>query len=194
MAKITINVSDEKLDKTIAGIEDPSEALKAIGALFTVKAQRSFREQKRGSISWAPRGVPNVAGIIGDFNKGQNPKARRFQARPAMIDTGRLRGSISWVVSGNGVTIGTNVPYARKLQEGIASTVSLTFAGRQKLRQWYRGQSKRKRKEFGKEMGWLFRKTSITVTPSARPFLTIEDQDVKEVMKLVKERVINVSK
>jgi len=194
MAKISINVSDEKLDKTIAGIEDPSEVLKAIGALMTQRVQRSFRTKKRGSHVWEPRGVPNVAGIISDFNKGQNPKARRFSTAGLMIDTTRLRGSIEPSVSGNSVTIGTNVPYARKLQEGIASTVSLTFAGRQKLRQWYRGQSKRKRKEFGKEMGWLFRKTSITVTPSARPFLTIEDQDVKEVMKLVKERVINVSK
>mgnify|MGYP006908281628 CR=1 FL=1 len=67
---------------------NPRPVLRAIGAMVDSDSQSSFRNQKLGPVAWPPRAVPNIAGIVGDLNVGRRPPSRRFQARPALIDTG----------------------------------------------------------------------------------------------------------
>jgi hypothetical protein len=47
-------------------LKNPRGMMERIGAMLTSRAQRAFDEQKRGSVKWPPRSVPNIAGIVDD--------------------------------------------------------------------------------------------------------------------------------
>lgn len=108
--------------------DDPiRNALTQIGALLTGRAQARFREQKFGGVNWVARKVPNIAGIIADLEVGKNPPSRRWDPRPALQDTGRLKGSITWRLVGDGaVEIGSNLSYAADAQYGAHRVFPLT--------------------------------------------------------------------
>ena len=111
------------------GAGDPRRnALKQIGALLTASAQRRFKTQEFSGLSWLPRAVPNVMGIVSDINAGSNPnRERRGEQRPANIDTGRLRSSISWrVLDEDTVQVGSNLHYAGIAQLGGLSVLPVT--------------------------------------------------------------------
>ncbi len=168
-------------------LEDTRGVLDGIGALMQQKATEAFRRQGRGQELWRPRGVPNVAGIVGDLNRGGFPKARRFDPRPALVDTGRLRNSITWKVAADGqsVTVGTSVPYAVRHNEGLPSEVTLTPAGREQLSRWLRRD--RRARDLG--LGWLFSQPTFTVRVPERRFLEVTREDRDEVVAEV-ERAI----
>lgn len=94
-------------------LEHPEAALKQIGALMVSESQRAFKQQRFGGKVWDPRSKVNVFGILADFHAGKSkPPSRRFQTKPALRDTGRLAGSISFRIEGDTVVVGTNLPYA----------------------------------------------------------------------------------
>ena len=194
------------------GLRDLGPVLQKIGVLMQRKAANAFRAQKRGSFAWPERMVPNVPGIVADLNKGANPKARRFVGRPALTDTGRLKGSITFDVRGDSVVVGTSVPYAKTHNEGGSSTVTLTAEGRNKLTKLLRtqrgGKKRRakKRKKGGQDLsaqvkslaaddksnallglGWLFSKPTFTVNVRKRTFLTVTPDDRREIVKLIEK-------
>lgn len=110
--------------------KDPSGFLKQVGFLLLSASQKAFVDQKFGSAKWPARMNPNVPGAMRDLEKGPSIKERRFDPRPAVMDTGTLKRSLSPAVhsalprrSAPGlarVTVGTTVPYAAKQHFGSA--------------------------------------------------------------------------
>src|SRR5437899_1789490 len=102
----------DRLRALAANLKNPTRFLKRAGLLLASRAQAAFREQKRGNVQWPARAVPNVIGILDDLAHDVNPPARRFDPRPAGVDKGTLRDSLTaaavHLVSGDTVEIGTN--------------------------------------------------------------------------------------
>lgn len=163
-------------------LRDPSPALRAIGALIVADSQTAFKRQRLGSKPWASRMTPNVPGIVGDLNAGRRPPARRFDPRPALVDTGRLRQSITFEVSGNKVTVGTPLKYASIQQSGGKQRVTLTATGRSNLVAYLR-----QNRDLTEELGWLFRKPSFEVEVRARPFIGVEDDTLEEIAEILED-------
>ena len=167
----------------------PDAPLKQVGAMLTARAQLSFKEQKLGEHQWAARKVPNVFGIVADFAAGKQPPARRFEARPALIDKGAtgLRGSITWrPLPPDAVEVGTVLPYAKTQQEGgDVQSARITSDMQKRIGEWLR----RKGKDWRAELGWLCNKkfTGKTLKGKVppRPFVGITPEDVQDVAEIV---------
>ena len=131
--------------------DDRDRALRILskwGATWISSTQRGFRDQKRGHFAWAPRRVPNLPGMLSDFERGPRVKPRRFDERPALIDTGMLRQSHAWKRrSADSILVGTAVDYADLHQQGGTSTVIVTSTMKRNLWTWMKS-------EAGKRARW----------------------------------------
>lgn len=115
--------------------ENTRPALDAIGAVLESRAKVAFGEQKRGKEKWPARHVPNIAGIVSDLRQGKTPPARRFEPRPAGVDTGRLLADIGSRVTGKDtVEIGSRLPYAGLIQYGGKSVQPWPDSAKEMLR------------------------------------------------------------
>ena len=175
----------EGLKKKIGG---PEPLLKAIGVFLVGESQRAFRAQKFKGKEWLPRKTPNVAGIVRDLMTNSSVKPRRFEPRPALIDTGRLRGSIAYRVSGNKVEVGTKLSYASLHQTGGESE-SLPGAGKggnKTLRRNLKDFLARTDDDTLREkLGWLFGVDSFKINVPARPFLGITQEARKRIQVMI---------
>ena len=88
-----------------------------VGAIGVSLSQRSFDDQSLGEHIWAarypdqPAPKVNIAGVVSDLTRGASIKARRFQDRRTLRDTGILQQSIaSRIVSDTEVEWGSVVP------------------------------------------------------------------------------------
>lgn len=165
------------LERLREASKDPRPLLEAVGLYLVSQSQGAFRQQGRGSVSWEGRGTPNRIGVLLDLQAGRVPPARRFQARPAAIDTGRLRQSIAYRVSGNTVTVGSSLPYASEVQRGSTKTITLDTGLRRALSDWLRSLSGSQKTAMRKSFGFLFHTGSLTVTTPPRPFVLLTAQD-----------------
>jgi len=156
--------------------------LKAIGIEAVRASQVAFRQQKFGGAGWVPRGKPSTLGIIADLNAGSTPKQRRFESRPALVDTGALRKSISFSVTGDTITVGTSLHYAPLLQEGGEVTKELTKTGQTKLGELI-GQSPDKWAFLNK----LMKKGSHKAKVRARPFVGMTPGLMKNIRRMLNE-------
>lgn len=169
-----------RLERTTGG--DVRPALEAAGAIMVAQAQRAFREQKKGRFRWPERQTPNLAGILSDLARGVTPPARRSQGRPANVDTGKLRNSITFRVSGNAVEVGTTVSYATKVQQGGASTFPITDRVREGLVRLALDKPEAFPIEFAEQ---LAERGSVTITSRPRPFLLVTGPDEREVAEAI---------
>lgn len=89
-------------------LERPRGILEAIGGFIVKESGKAFREQRLGNFPWKPRVNPNWPALLRDAEKGAaKPPQRRFQERPALMDTGLLARSIAHrVVSNTDVEVG----------------------------------------------------------------------------------------
>lgn len=183
-----------KLERWEKALQNPQKALKQIGVLMVAESQASFRDQRFGRKKWKGRAPVNVFGIIADFSKGSTPPARRFQTRPALKDTGRLSGSISYKVSGLAVEVGTNLDYAGVHQfGGQVESEKITKSVQQALSKWL----KPKDKGLKESLGWILNKkfTGETIKGQvpARPFVGISKQTIEDVREVVGVEILEVS-
>jgi len=111
--------------------------MKGLGALALASAQEAFDQQALGSEQWEERYPKqkgfkaNIAGIVADFAAGKrNPPNRRFDARPAGIDTGNLRRSLTpskaLTTHGFKVTVGSTQQNASAVQFGGETRQQIT--------------------------------------------------------------------
>lgn len=185
---VEITVGDAgEIQVLVDQLSDTRELLDAIGVLLLARAQQAFRQQRRGRQVWPPRMVPNVPGIVRDLNAGGFPKSRRFEPRPAVVDTGLLRNSIVSEVAADGksVTVGTTVHYAATQNEGGESDVTLTSTGRRQLTTWLRRDASAR--ELG--LGWLFNKPTFVVQVRERRFLDIDRDDRKLIVRETEQAI-----
>lgn len=184
-----------KIRRWRVNLESPTKVLEQIGEMMVSESQRAFKKQRFGRDRWKRRAPINVYGIIADFAaKGRRaPPARRFETRPALVDTGRLRGSIAKEVSGQTVTVGSNLPYAAVLHSGgPISSKKITPEVQKKLGKWLKG----KGSKFKTALGWLLNKKwtnkKLEGEVDARPFVGLTKQTRADIKTLVGVHVMEV--
>jgi phage gpG-like protein len=170
-------------------LEHPVAILKRIGAMVASRSQARFNEQKGpDGEEWPERAVPNIPGILDDLQWGASVKSRRFDARPVLLDTGRLRQSINWqLLSENEVEIGTNIPYAADHQFGAEREIQITPTIHTNLMAWLRTTVGRPWKPW---LSWLLGETSIEFSIIPREFLGISDEDAEDIRQIVIDGLI----
>lgn len=189
---------------TEANLNNPSKVLLLVGEIMRSRIQNAFAEQSRGSHNWSGRGVPNIMGIIEDLEKSPNVKERRFDARPALLDTGNLiksfgKGAPNMALTGKYIIeVGTPVPYAPKLNVGGTSEKDISKTVKKNLTIYLRKIRRKAKKsdnniikermiDRSKSLGWLFSRDKVEVHIIARPFAIITSQDMKDIVKLIKK-------
>lgn len=175
------------LDDLRHAAKDPRPLLEAIGLMMVGKTQSAFRDQGRGGQRWQARGVPNRAGILEDLRAGKSPPERRFQDRPAGIDTGRLRSSIAYRIEGETVTIGSKLDYASDVQRGANKTISIDAGMRRALAEWLRSLSKDRRRDMRRAFGYLFHSGVFKIVTPPRPFVMVTDEDRRQIVELARK-------
>lgn len=188
-------------------LEHPDRLLRPIGMLLLADAQRAFKEQRLGEHKWPeryPSQAPpkvNVAGIVSDLAQGRkNFPRRRFEGRPAGIDTGTLlrsltSGSKAVSVKGYEIAVGSTVEYAQKFHDGGESRQAVTKSMKDLLAEWMtkkRKQRDRSRKRQTpltaelagmQKLGFLFGVDEIETTSPARPFLGVTDEAKRRIIR-----------
>lgn len=191
MAEKLVRFKGSRVEILGKNLKNPVALLKKIGILMVAKTQRAFSEQKRGQFSWPERWTPNMPSVLRDLASGPNIKARRFDGRPALVDTGRLRGSISYRQTGKqSIEFGTNVPYARLQQEGGSQSIPITKQIRRNLSLYLK-----RNRDRSSELGWLFtlsgggKREALEFTVRARPFVLVDQKDLKEINRMIVEEM-----
>ncbi len=175
-------------------------AMDRIGKYLREKARSRFRDQSFAGEEWDERAVPNIAGIISDFQeRGRTPGGipkRRFDPRPALIDTGELRKSIDYRVEDDGttVTVGTNLPYAQKMQEGGVSRFDIDQATGAKLKRLATTAKVKNlddAERVARRLESVAEMDTFEVEIPPRTFLGIDEEDEEEIVSIF-ERSINL--
>lgn len=178
-----------KIEAIERALVDKTAALKQIGTLMVAESQDAFRNQKLGDKAWKERGTPNVFGIIRDFADGRRePPARRFERRPVLMDTGRLRQSIAWRVmaSGDVVEVGTNLPYAAVHHRGgEVESATITQSMQAAIWQWLKGSGKQHKRTLGWLLNKKFSGKKLKATVPARPIVGITADTIADVREVV---------
>lgn len=162
-------------------LKTPEKTLQRIGAMMTNKSQKAFKDQGRPEGTWAERGVPNIAGILSDLERGSGIPDRRFESRPALIDTRRLENSISWqIISRTAVEIGTNLEYAPKLHEGGKQVIPVTETMKEGLADLMQSHPEHKSTWQG-----LMEVDQVEFDIPARPIVEILPEDVEDIREII---------
>lgn len=186
-----------KITRIEKNLKSLRTALTQVGVIMVAESQKAFRDQSFGGKKWPARAVPNVYGIIADFAAGKKkPPDRRFEKRPALMDTGALARSIAFRLSGaNAVIVGTQLKYASAHQYGgKIESEKLTPPVRKALWAWLKRQSK----DLKQKLGWLLNKKlkgkSLKGTVQARPFIGVTAATRRTVKKLVGVTIMEVKR
>lgn len=176
-------------------IANPRALLVQVGAFLLARAQKAFSDQRRGPYEWKARRVPNVAGIVADLREGRNPPTRRLDDRPALVDTGHLRRSLTFrAVGDKGAEVGTNVPYASLHNYGGESSQVVSAVVQERLLKLI---SREPWKTYAPQLYWLIdhgpdyyatrtrRPSILTTKVPARPFVTVTPADRRDIATLV---------
>ncbi len=130
--------------RDLAGdIEDKDAMLRIIGELMRTSIAYTFKEEGSPAGSW-----PELA----DSTK----KKKGYTAgHKLLVMSGRLFGSFTYTISGNTLTVGTDVPYARVQQEGsrdfLGGLVGPRSRGLMAAVSAYGGHRVQKFKRYGKD-------------------------------------------
>lgn len=167
--------------------------LEIVGHTMVSYSMDAFRQQRLGDFAW-PERYPNqdepkvnVAGVLADLNEGRGISSRRFDSRPAGIDTGQLRASIEHrIVGDRAVEVGSNLDYADRVQVGGTSFQAIQPDARRKLYQLMRT-DRRLRAARDKLAPLLNPKNPVLETTlPPRPFVGLPDDLVADLAELVK--------
>jgi phage gpG-like protein len=182
MINIQITTSADKTQQALIrmseGFKDLSIPLKRSGEYMVSSVNRNFDAQGR-PVPWKPLSSMTIA---------MRRKGGGMGSPLILQDTGTLRRSITYELMGiDSVRVGTNLPYASKLQFGGVNVIP---AHREKVKSFYRIQ-KGKRvqvKEFERNV------PSRTFTIPARPFIIFNEEDKVVIQKIFSDYVREVIK
>jgi phage gpG-like protein len=133
-------------------LEHPTGLLKQFGILLVGESQLSFQKQALGTFQWntryptQARHFMNIAGAIMDLEKGPRIKGRRFENRPALIDTAMLSRSVTFEAGApdaHTVTIGSKRQGMAKHQWGGETRQPVTATIKSNLRKVFAEADKR---------------------------------------------------
>jgi phage gpG-like protein len=199
-------ISKRILRRLGATLENPRRIVVAFRQILKAQSQRAFAEQKFGEITWPARYPSqkspklNIAGAVQDLSTGPRIKARRFEDRPALLDTGILRRSIAAEIkSDDTVEVGTKVPYAIKHQVGGESRQPITAGILENLKRVLKyeeygktkkGKAKKidaKTQMLRKRLGFLFGTPELVTKINRRPFLGLTDATKNKCLQIVRD-------
>lgn len=200
VARFPLSQFQEGIDALRKAVGNPDDAiwnriLKQIGIFLVTEATAAFNNQRLGTFKW-PERYPNqkagekvnVAGIVSDLSQGKKPPARRFEARPAGIDTSDTLRSLSMSSAvqkvGFAVTVRAGTPYSKRVQEGGQSTQAIDEQVRLGLTALLK-----KRPELRKRLGFLYSTDTLETTVNARPFLGVTSEAQTRIMRIVDENL-----
>jgi phage virion morphogenesis protein len=104
-----------------AGVGDKSALLKIVGDLMTASIARTFRDEGSPAGSWPALALSTL-------------RSKKYKGiHKLLVLSGRLFRSITYAVSGDTLTIGTNVVYARVHQFGSADRMGGSIGPQAKL-------------------------------------------------------------
>lgn len=168
-------------------LQRPEAALKQVGAILTSASQQAFKAQAFGKVQWKPRSVPNVFGLLADFDQGRtSPPGRRMDPRPALRDTGRLAASISFRLMGDAVEVGSVLPYASVHNVGgDVESVTITERVQKGLGRWLQRQPKSVQRQLAFLLNPKRRGTRLQGKVPARPFVGLTPQLRKDIREVV---------
>jgi phage gpG-like protein len=169
--KITVNDKALQISlKNFSARIQPPPLLKIAGEVMRGSIERTFREQGSPAGSWAPLAASTL-------KRGKGGVGRKI-----LIQRGMLKNSMTYQVSGNVLTIGSNLVYSRIQQEG-------GFAGRREP------SSRRKLgqhidQHFGVHGPMRWRRPFIP----ARPYLVFRPEDPQRMTDAMQRYIDAVAK
>jgi phage gpG-like protein len=126
MGGVRITGDLKKLERKLKALREPQlrRVASSIGEQLVSSTIRRFNDQRDpDGNAWKPHASATVrAGLskksFTKFGTLRKPARRKLEGRKILIQSARLRNSISSKVSGTSVAVGTNVIYARVHQLG----------------------------------------------------------------------------
>ena len=185
----------DKVRRWKRNLDNPSAALKQIGALMVAESQRAFKLQQFGEEGWEPRGVPNVFGIISDFHQGTpEPPQRRFEKRPALKDKGGLAASIAFKLLGTKVVeVGSKKDYAGKLHKGgQVESEEITEQVQDLLGRWLKGKGSEHKERLGRLLNKRYLGETLKMEVPERPIVGVTKQTHADVREAVGVRIFEI--
>ncbi len=193
-----LKITPEELPGLKERIEDVRPALKRMGAIMLATSQKAFADQAYGPERWPERyeGQPDpfisVAGALSDLKRDQKIKDRRFDRRPALVDTGILRNSLTFGVKGKrSVSVGTTDPKAPKHLFGQTSKQQVTDIARKRLVKEYHRLKRQGGSRFDavKKLGFLHTVSTLDTQIQQRVFLGFFPDLEKELAEVVEDYI-----
>ena len=169
MISIKYNIKDLEAKTAIKGLGQrltkPQQALKECGLVLLRSIARNFKAGGRPA-KWERSGRVKREG-------GQT-----------LVETARLKKSITMDVTGNTLTVGTNVKYARIHQLGGRIKKSAT------IREHWRIMTKAFGKSIpGRNVLVRSHQRQMNINMPARPFLVVQDSDLRVMKRIVADYV-----
>lgn len=193
---ITIAVRDDDIRAVLAGVVARARNLRVpfaeIGAALVTSALQRFEAQRDPTgTAWKPLAPSTLRAK----KRALRAKKRPSNAKPAILaDSGDLRRSINFRASADGVSVGTNVPYAAIHQFGglIAHQTR-----RQTVFRKYDAKSGELSGRFSKAKNANFASDHwvaghVSRIP-ARPFLGLEDADREHITSIIREHLLDAA-
>lgn len=200
MSETRVETDEQGVARLRRLVRNPVRLLRRIGAVLVASSQKAFVDQKFGDIEWDER-YPNqdepklnLAGALSDLNRGSSIKDRRFVARPAGVDVGLLRRSVSFRVneSREEVEVGSTVEYAGKFHGGGESTQAVTGTARRLFAREF-GRSTGQRREALKRLSSVVKGDGLTTRSKPRPFVGITDEAAAKIDSLIAEEAASAA-
>ncbi len=194
-----LRITAEDLPGVKGRIDDLRPALKQMGAIMLATSQKSFADQAYGPERWPERyeGQPdpfiNVAGALSDLIRDRKIRDRRFDRRPALVDTGMLRNSLTFGVKGRrSVSVGTTDPKAPKHLFGETSTQIVTDVARKRLTKEYHRFKRQGGDRFDavKKLGFLHTVSTLDTNIQQRVFLGFFPDLERDLAEIVEDHIV----
>ena len=188
MPRTIVIRSEDEMEALRERVRDLRPALQVMGEVLATQAHEAFEIQSLSELAWEPRypnqrsdPFVNVAGVLADLNAGQDPKARRFENRPAGIDSSSLVKSIDVKeVTESSVTVGSEAYHAQMFQKGGQRSQPVTEDA--KIRLLYLLEE---RPELGSRLGTLLDLDELVTRVVPRPFMGITDNNRKDFVEVL---------
>lgn len=176
-------------------LKSPRRALTQIGAIMSGRSRAAFKDQGRPAGTWAARAVPNVPGILRDFHSGSpEPKQRRFDARPAVVDEGTLARAVTFeIVNDKRVEVGVHGPAGAYVDKQHFGGESATEPNTPEFKAWLWRWLKGPGQEWKSALGYLLNKNRLgpeTWNVRARPIFVLLPQDVVDIAEMTGVEIV----
>ena len=179
-----------------ARLDNLEPLLEAIGALLVEQSDLAFAEQRLGEFVWAERYPSqdepfiNIAAALRDLDEAPRIFDRRFDRRPALVDTQQLVKSIQPQVTGEDTVVaGTTVEYAPTHQHGLDTLMLITETMRNNLAIVLSSTPEGSRKEAIRKLRPVVKDKELITQVGPRPFLGTTDQLEQDVKRLTEDHI-----